>query len=63
MLSTGNNKYYRVTTGLATGSQYDFIVRAKNVVGTSVDSLSARFMAARVPDAPAAPVKISADSG
>jgi hypothetical protein len=62
MLTTENNNNYRVTTGLATGSQYDFIVRAKNVVDTSVDSLSARLMAARVPGAPAAPVKISADS-
>lgn len=62
VLSTGNNLYYKVTTGLVVGLEYDFKVKAKNVVGLSIFSDSARFMAARVPDAPAAPTKLSANS-
>jgi len=61
VLSTGNNKYYRVTTGLTMGAQYDFKVKAKNVVGLSILSDTSTFMAARVPDAPTVPVKVSAD--
>lgn len=61
VLSTGNNKYYRVTTGLTMGTQYDFKVKAKNVVGLSIFSSQSTFMAARVPDAPVVPIKVSAD--
>ncbi len=61
VLSTGNLLTYRVTTGLSVGKQYDFKVRAKNVVGLSEFSQVGTFMAARVPDAPLAPIKTSSD--
>jgi hypothetical protein len=43
------------------GAQYDFKVKAKNVVGLSIFSDTSTFMAARVPDPPTVPVKVSAD--
>ena len=40
---------------------YNFKVRAINIIGISPDSFIAVFMAAQVPDAPAAPTKLNAD--
>ena len=40
---------------------YNFKVRAINIIGLSPDSLIAVFMAAQVPNAPAAPKKLNAD--
>ena len=61
MLSTGNTLSHRVDVGLDTGLEYDFKVRAKNDVDLSAFSQVSTFMAARVPDAPAAPTSSGAD--
>lgn len=61
VLSTGNTLSYRVDIGLDTGLEYDFKVRARNDVGLSSFSSVSTFMAAKVPDAPAAPTSSFAD--
>jgi hypothetical protein len=58
--STANQVSYTVN-GLIMGSLYNFKVRSLNIVGPSIDSLIATFMAAQVPIAPAAPTKLNAD--
>ena len=61
VLSTGNELNHRVDVGLDTGELYDFKVRARNDVGLGAFSPVARFMAARVPDAPETPTSSQAD--
>ena len=61
ILSTGNQLNHRIDVGFTTGTLYDFKVRARNDVGLGDFSSSSRFMAARVPYAPAKPTSSSAD--
>jgi hypothetical protein len=43
------------------GKFYDFVVRARNDVGLSLDSPMSTFLAAEIPSKPLAPSRKSAD--
>lgn len=58
---SSNNQNQFTLTGLQTGRLYEFKVRAKNEVGSSVTSDTSQFMAATVPAQPDAPLKVTAD--
>lgn len=58
--STAGQTNYRIEN-LEVGKFYDFIVRAKNDVGLSLDSPMSTFLAAEIPTKPTAPTRKSAD--
>ena len=53
--SAVTTRYYQTTDSLIAGQVYTFYVEARNVVGYSPASERVSILAARVPDAPAAP--------
>jgi hypothetical protein len=60
-VQSSNNLNYFTVDGLQVGRLYHFRVRARNDVGLSLETPTAIFMAARVPDQPAAPTKLAAE--
>ena len=52
---------YTKSTGIGSGSTYQFKVQARNTVGFSGDSATLEIVAASAPDSPAAPTTASSD--
>lgn len=55
-ITVANNLTTRVVTGLSAGSEYTFLIKARNTLGKSV---SASFSAVTVPNTPGAPTSVT----
>lgn len=61
-MTTNPDNTFTLDHSLTPGDPYQFTVKAVNVVGESVHSDSATFIAASLPSIPAAPYKVSAST-